>query len=117
MAARRRQSPHRPSRHHRSRRRPRPSAYILRDGVTRDGAPGQLYDKTHDDVDNSDFLARQEDRYQFRVIVSPEDSARMADLKPFVWGLMQAMERDLDTKLDCVAVDHFNTGHPHTHII
>jgi hypothetical protein len=27
------------------------------------------------------------------------------------------MERDLDTKLDWVAVDHFNTGHPHTHIV
>ena len=27
------------------------------------------------------------------------------------------MERDLETKLDWVAVDHFNTGHPHTHIV
>jgi len=27
------------------------------------------------------------------------------------------MEDDLGTKLDWVAVDHFNTGHPHTHII
>jgi len=30
---------------------------------------------------------------------------------------MRQMERDLDTKLDWVAVDHFNTGHPHTHIV
>ncbi len=27
------------------------------------------------------------------------------------------MEEDLRTKLDWVAVDHFNTGHPHTHIV
>jgi hypothetical protein len=27
------------------------------------------------------------------------------------------MERDLETKLDWVAVDHFNTGHPHTHVV
>nr|AQZ39401.1 conjugal transfer protein TraI [Sphingobium sp. YW16] len=27
------------------------------------------------------------------------------------------MEDDLGTRLDWVAVDHFNTGHPHTHII
>jgi type IV secretory pathway VirD2 relaxase len=27
------------------------------------------------------------------------------------------MERDLDTQLDWLAVDHHNTGHPHTHII
>ncbi len=27
------------------------------------------------------------------------------------------MEEDLGTKLDWVAVDHFNTGHPHSHIV
>ena len=31
--------------------------------------------------------------------------------------LMAQMEEDLGTKLDWVAVDHYNTGHPHTHII
>ncbi len=30
---------------------------------------------------------------------------------------MQQAESDLGTKLEWVAVDHFNTGHPHTHII
>jgi type IV secretory pathway VirD2 relaxase len=30
---------------------------------------------------------------------------------------MVQMERDLDTKLDWLAIDHFNTGHPHTHIV
>jgi type IV secretory pathway VirD2 relaxase len=30
---------------------------------------------------------------------------------------MRQMERDLDTQLDWIAVDHHNTGHPHTHII
>jgi type IV secretory pathway VirD2 relaxase len=27
------------------------------------------------------------------------------------------METDLGTKLDWIAVDHHNTGHPHTHVI
>ncbi len=40
----------------------------------------------------------------------------MPDLKPFVRDLMARMEADLHTKLDWVAADHFNTGHPHTHI-
>jgi hypothetical protein len=31
--------------------------------------------------------------------------------------LMAQAEKDLGTKLDWVAVDHFNTGHPHTHIL
>ena len=30
---------------------------------------------------------------------------------------MRQMESDLDTRLDWIAVDHHNTGHPHTHII
>jgi type IV secretory pathway VirD2 relaxase len=30
---------------------------------------------------------------------------------------MSQMEADLGTKLDWVAVDHYNTGHPHSHIV
>ena len=90
----------------------------MRDGVTREGGPGQLYDREHDVAEGGDFLERQKgDTYQFRLIVAPEDGGRMADLKPFVRDLMRDMEEDLRTKLDWVAVDHFNTGHPHTHII
>jgi hypothetical protein len=92
--------------------------YILRDGVTREGGPGQLYDREHDVAAGGDFLERQKgDTYQFRLIVAAEDGGRMADLKPFVRDLMRDMEKDLATRLDWVAADHFNTGHPHTHII
>ncbi len=92
--------------------------YLVRDGVTRDGGAGQLYDREQDGIDGGGFLERQKgDTYQFRLIVAPEDAGRMADLKPFVRDLMAGMEEDLHTKLDWVAVDHFNTGHPHTHVI
>jgi type IV secretory pathway VirD2 relaxase len=92
--------------------------YIQRDGVTREGEAGRLYDAQHDDVDAKAFLERSEkDPHQFRFIVSAEDSARLSDLKPFIRDLLAQMERDLDTKLDWVAVDHFNTGHPHTHVV
>jgi len=92
--------------------------YIQRDGVTRDGAAGKLYGKDQDEADGSAFLKRGEgDRHQFRFIVSPEDGDRYEDLKPFVRRIMSRMEEDLGTKLDWVAVDHFNTGHPHTHVI
>jgi type IV secretory pathway VirD2 relaxase len=92
--------------------------YIMRDGVTREGGPGQLYDRERDVAAGGDFLDRQKgDTYQFRIIVAPEDGGRMEDLKPFVRDLMAGMEEDLHTKLDWVAVDHFNTGHPHTHVI
>ena len=92
--------------------------YIQRDGVTREGDAGQLYSADRDQADGASFLDRsQSDPHQFRFIVSAEDSMRLEELKPFVRDLMNQMERDLETQLDWVAVDHFNTGHPHTHIV
>lgn len=92
--------------------------YILRDGVTREGTPGRLYDASGEDVDGAAFLARSaNDPHQFRFIVSADEGAQLADLKPYIRDLLAQMERDLDTRLDWIAVDHFNTGHPHTHIV
>ena len=92
--------------------------YIQRDGVTREGESGELYDAEQDRVDGKAFLERSVgDRHQFRFIVSAEDGAEYDDLKPLTRRLMARMEEDLGTKLDWVAVDHYNTGHPHTHIL
>ncbi|MGN6278908.1 MAG: relaxase/mobilization nuclease RlxS [Sphingomonas sp.] len=92
--------------------------YIQRDGVTREGAAGQLYGPGVDRADGKAFLERCDgDRHQFRFIVSAEDGAEYADLKPYVRRLMGQAEQDLGTKLEWVAVDHFNTDRPHTHIM
>ncbi|MDV3455870.1 relaxase/mobilization nuclease RlxS [Sphingomonas sp. HF-S4] len=92
--------------------------YIQRDGVTRDGTPGELYGAERDVEDGKAFLDRSTgDRHQFRFIVSAEDGAEYDDLKPLTRALMARMEQDLGTRLDWVAVDHFNTGHPHTHVL
>ena len=92
--------------------------YIQRDGVTREGAPGELYSAERDTADGKAFLQRCDgDRHQFRFIVSAEDGSEYPDLKPYVRRLMTQMEADLGTRLDWVAVDHFNTAHPHTHIM
>jgi len=92
--------------------------YIQRDGVTREGTAGELYARDLDQADGKAFLERcGGDRHQFRFIVSAEDGAEYADLKPFVRRLMAQAEHDLGTKLDWVAVDHFNTDQPHTHIM
>ena len=92
--------------------------YVERDGTTRDGGRGQLYGAENDHADGKAFLGRAEgDRHHFRFIVSAEDAAEYEDLKPLTRRLMARVEEDLGTRLDWVAVDHFNTGHPHTHII
>jgi len=92
--------------------------YIERDGVARNGEGGRLYSTFSDRIDGAEFVERQAgDRHQFRLIVSPEDGAEFEDLRPFTRDLMAALERDLGTTLDWVAVDHHDTGHPHTHIV
>jgi type IV secretory pathway VirD2 relaxase len=92
--------------------------YLERDGTTREGGPGRLYGAREDLVDRKAFLDRGSgDRHQFRFIIAPEDGARYDDLKPLVRSLMRRVEQDLGTRLTWVAADHFNTGHPHSHIV
>jgi type IV secretory pathway VirD2 relaxase len=92
--------------------------YLQRDGTTREGERGTLYGRDADTVNGKAFGERGTgDRHQFRFIVSPEDGDQYEDLKPLTRRLMARMEEDLGTRLDWVAVDHFNTGHPHTHIV
>ena len=92
--------------------------YLKRDGTTRDGGRAGLYGPDQDHVEGRPFIERSAgDRHQFRFIVSAEDGSAYPDLKPLTRQLMRAMEEDLGTHLDWIAVDHFNTGHPHTHIL
>ena len=93
-------------------------SYIQRDGVSRDQDHGQLFGPSIDDVDRNQFAARCEhDRHHFRFIVSPEDAVEMSDLKSFTRNLMDQMEKDLGTKLEWAATDHWDTQHPHIHIV
>jgi type IV secretory pathway VirD2 relaxase len=92
--------------------------YLQRDGVTKDGYKGQVYSSERDVEDGRAFVERgREDRHQFRFIVSAEDGVELSDPRATTRDLMKQMEADLGTRLDWIAVDHHNTGHPHTHII
>jgi type IV secretory pathway VirD2 relaxase len=92
--------------------------YLVRDGVTRGGEAARLYGAETDAADGAEFTERGAgDRHQFRFIVAPEDGAELSDLRSCTRELMDQMERDLGTRLDWVAVDHFNTGHPHSHVV
>jgi type IV secretory pathway VirD2 relaxase len=92
--------------------------YVEREGVGRDGEPGKAYGPATDEADLADFEVRgREDRHQFRFIVSPEEAEDLGDLCRYTRQLMQRMEADLGTSLDWVAVDHWNTDNPHTHIV
>ena len=92
--------------------------YIEREGVGRDGEPGNAYGPATDDADLAAFEERgREDRHQFRLIVSPEEAEQLDDLRTYTRHFMDRMEADLGTRLEWVAVDHWNTDNPHTHIV
>ncbi|MEQ1516124.1 MAG: DUF3363 domain-containing protein [Usitatibacteraceae bacterium] len=92
--------------------------YLRREGVTRDGEKAQLFGPDSDRIDPKDFAERCEgDRHHFRFIVSPDDATELSDLKRFTRNLVAQMEKDLDSKLDWAGAAHWNTEHPHIHLI
>lgn len=93
-------------------------SYLRREGVTRDGEKANLFGPGDEEIDAKAFAERcEDDRHHFRFIISPDDALEVTDLRSFTADLVQQMEKDLGTKLDWVAVDHWNTEHPHIHLI
>jgi len=94
--------------------------YLARDPATeRQGQQAAAFDAKQKGID----IARRLDTWQhegdqrfFKLIVSPEFGERM-NLETHTRELMARMERDLRTTLEWVAVAHYNTEHPHAHIV
>ena len=112
--------------------------YIQRDGTDEKGKRAEIYgrsveeigsqksepklDVTEHESDQKDLTKAfaescKGDRHHFRIIISPEDGQKLSDLKAYTRDLVMRMEQDLDTKLEWVAADHYDTGQPHTHLI
>jgi type IV secretory pathway VirD2 relaxase len=92
--------------------------YLKREGVTRDGSSARMFDASGDGADDRGFAERcKDDRHHFRITVSPEDAADLTDLREYTRDLVRQMETDLGTRLDWVAVDHWNTDNPHVHLL
>lgn len=77
-----------------------------------------FYDRSEVGVDGKAITAGWAgDRLHFRLIVSAEDGEALGDLKPFIREVMAGLERKLGTKLEWLAVDHWDTDNPHTHVL
>lgn len=91
-------------------------AYIERDGVSRDGGEGKLYDATGR-AERSEFERELEgEKHQFRIVLAPEDGHEL-DLEGYVRSYMRQLERDVRQKLRWAAVNHHDTDNPHAHVI
>ena len=93
--------------------------YISREGARPDAeSRGLGFDATRADIPVPATLASWEkagDPVLWKLVVSPENGARV-DLRRHARGLLGAMERDLGTRLEWVAVEHDHNEHPHLHI-
>lgn len=90
------------------------AGYLTRE---KDGPP--FYDWAEDNVDGA-ARARvwaREDKRHFRIILAAEEGARLPDHKAYVRDVMERAERALGTRLEWLAVDHFDTDNPHSHIL
>jgi hypothetical protein len=92
--------------------------YIARESATQDpshagfGHPGS-------EVDVAETLREWQesgDERLWKIIISPEFGERL-DLERLTRDIVKQAERDLGTPLEWVAVTHFNTEHPHVHLV
>jgi type IV secretory pathway VirD2 relaxase len=77
------------------------------------------FDATREQVDISDTAhhwCQAKDQLHWRIILSPDD-VDLIDVREHVRKVMAQMERDLETKLTWVAIEHENTHHHHVHIM
>lgn len=91
----------------------------IADKRARDRGRDVFYDAFEDSVDGAERAAdwAREDRRHFRLILSAENGARIHDLKDYTREVMERAEQSLGGELDWIAVDHWDTDNPHTHIV
>lgn len=90
--------------------------YIARESATQNGAAGLSAESVSaEPAQVLDRWQKEGDARIWKFIVSPEFGDRV-DLQELTRELLKTMERDLGTRLEWVAVSHFNTDHAHTHV-
>jgi type IV secretory pathway VirD2 relaxase len=93
--------------------------YLAREGAQREGGKGRGFSAEQEGIDLPATLRgwqRAGDERLWKFIVSPEHAERL-DLKAHARALVSQMERDLGTRLEWVAIDHYNTDNPHVHLL
>jgi type IV secretory pathway VirD2 relaxase len=106
------------SRNHRTGAWAAHARYLSRPGAQQEMGKGLGFDGDREDIDMLATVRDWEksDELMWRFIVSPEDADRL-NLHDHVRELIGQMERDLETKLDWVAIDHHNTDDAHVHVL
>ncbi len=93
--------------------------YLARESAAHEGRDdGAGFSRDNQGIDMAselDAWQKAGDQRLWKLIVSPEFGER-ADLTRLTRDLMAHMAKDLGTDLQWMAVEHYNTEHPHVHI-
>jgi hypothetical protein len=94
-------------------------SYLARGGTGLEGEAETFYGAEVDDISAREHIREwAEDRHHFRFIVSAEHGDRIDDLKAYMRETMQRVAADLkEPNLDWIAVNHFDTDQPHSHVL
>src|SRR5713101_8451385 len=96
----------------------RHARYLARESAQREAVRGQGFDAGREGLDMGAVVRgwKRSDELIWSFIVSPEDG-ECVDLRTHVREVVAGMERDLDTRLEWVAIDHHNTDDAHVHLL
>jgi type IV secretory pathway VirD2 relaxase len=92
--------------------------YLEREGPQKEGEKALGFGCEGNDLQISQTLCQWEqtnDPHIFKIIISPEFGEKI-DLQKHCREMVSQMETDLSTKLEWIAVEHFNTDNPHVHL-
>jgi len=93
--------------------------YINREGVGIEGEDAVLFNNEENiGEQESEAWVKQcaDDRHHFRFIISPENASHL-DLNHYTKMLMERFSHDVNSKLQWLAVAHYDTDNPHVHLM
>jgi type IV secretory pathway VirD2 relaxase len=93
--------------------------YLEREGAQREGDLGAGFNATADEVSLSSEMHRWQmegDQRLFKIVVSPEDGDRL-QMQAYTREFMARLQAHVGKDLEWAAIDHYNTGHPHAHVV
>src|SRR3954447_22974924 len=91
--------------------------YLEKEAAGLGGAAVPGFPATKDNVDLTAMTKEWSgDRHYFQTIISPEHGDQL-EMERYVRDVMVRYERDLGTKLEWASVIHYDTEHPHAHVM
>lgn len=93
--------------------------YLEREGAQKEGDLGKGFNAAGEDVSLSSEMHRWQmegDQRLFKIVLSPEDGDRL-QMQVYTREFMARLERHVGKDLEWAAIDHYNTGHPHAHVV